>query len=353
MKRRLCLLLFLLLASFCSGCTALPAEERAFAVALGVEEHAGTWEVSARVPTYQQSGGYLTLTAQGGSLGEALAILDASSPMQLHLGQLRLVIFSRSLAETEKFIAAMRELALRPEMRLQAAVCITEDRAAALLEALEPSTGSRLSKSLEVLLEARTEQGVIPAMTLSDALRRGERQSWVAVNVALEDAAQTAQPGMDASAGAQAASGAGKVHFGGGWLIGQDGVAHGQLTAGETQYLALMQGQLQRATLALEEGTVTMIGASAQLRLTGNTANLTLKLRCAASVMTEEGIQQSVFQACQRVLDKLAAANCDALGVARQAILRCPDMAAWNELDWPAVYPQLEWRLTVLPRQTA
>ena len=347
--RKLMLMAAMLL--LCASCTALPAEERSFAVVLGVSEHTGTWEVSARVPTYQSGGGYLTLRAQGSSLSEALAVLDATAPMQMHLGQLRLVVFSQSIAESPAFHSVLAELAARREFRIQAQVGVTADPVADLIDKLEPATGSRLSKSLDVLMEARIEQGVIPRAELSDVLRRGERQSWVAVNVALEDTAGVAQPGMDAPAGMQAASGAGKVQLGGGWLIGQNGTANGQLTASETQLLSLMAGKLQKGTLSLREGTVALIQASSKVKLHGNTVACEITLRYGASGLTEAGVQRAVTEACRGVLDKLAAADCDALGLGRQAIRYFPDMAAWHELDWPILYPQLDWQVTVLPER--
>ena len=350
MKKLIFLIVSLLL---CASCAALPAEERAFAVALGVSESGGTWEVSARVPTYQSGGGYLTLTAQGHSLGEALAVLDATAPMQLHLGQIRVVVFSQGVAEASSFQSTLTELAMRREFRLQAQVCVTEDRVSDLMDKLEPATGSRLSKSLDVLLETRVEQGVIPLAVLSDVLRRGERQSWIAVHVALEDTAGVTKAGMDESAGTQSASGTGKVQFGGGWLIGQDGSAHGQLTAAEMQLLALMAGKLHKGTLSLDDGAVTLIDASSRLKLHGNTVACDVSLRYGTSVMTEAGVQQAVTDACRNVIGKLAAAGCDALGVGRQAIRSFPDMAAWHQLDWPVLYPQLNWELTVLPQGSA
>ena len=349
MKKLLIVMAALLL---CASCSALPAEERAFAVALGVSESGGTWEVSARVPTYQTSGGYLTLTARGSSLSEALALLDATAPMTMHLGQLRVVIFSQGLAASSSFQSTLTELAMRREFRLQAQVCVTADPVADVIDKLEPATGARLSKSLDVLLETRADQGVIPSAALSDVLRRGERQSWVAVNVALESAANLGQPGMDESAGTQAASGTGKVQIGGGWLIGQDGSAHGQLTAGEMQLLALMAGELPKGTLSFDDGSVTLISSSAKVRLKGNAVACDISLRYTHSVMTEAGVQHAVTTACREVLGKLAAADCDALGVGRQAIRGHWDMASWHKLDWPLRYPQLDWQVTVLPQRS-
>ena len=50
MKRALCLLLICL---FCTGCSALPPEERAFCVALLIDGGAQECTVRVRIPTYQ------------------------------------------------------------------------------------------------------------------------------------------------------------------------------------------------------------------------------------------------------------------------------------------------------------
>lgn len=68
MKRALCLLLICL---FCTGCSALPPEERAFCVVLLVDGGAQECTVRVRIPTYQQNGGYQTLSATGATLTDA------------------------------------------------------------------------------------------------------------------------------------------------------------------------------------------------------------------------------------------------------------------------------------------
>ena len=69
----------LLLALACTGCAALPEEERAFAVALGVSGHQGAWTVYARIPTYQSGGGYATVTGEGETLSHALTAVPSAS----------------------------------------------------------------------------------------------------------------------------------------------------------------------------------------------------------------------------------------------------------------------------------
>lgn len=50
---------------FLHGCSALPPEERAFCVVLLVDGGAQECTVRVRIPTYQQNGGYQTLSATG------------------------------------------------------------------------------------------------------------------------------------------------------------------------------------------------------------------------------------------------------------------------------------------------
>lgn len=350
MKKLWC---WLLLTLLCTGCSALPAEERSFAVAMGVQRSGDTWEVSARMPTYQTGGGYMTASARGNSLEEALALLDATSPMQVHLGQLRMVVFHEGIAASQDFFAALDALAHREDFRLQAVICITDDPVQDLMDKLEPATGSRLSKSLDVLLEARREQGVITAVTLSDIQRMGERQSPVLTAVALEDDANVSHPGMDASAGGQAAKGAGKVQFGGGWMVSASGSAKGMLTAGEVQLLSLMAGTLKKGMLTLDGDTVTIMDAGAQTSLDGNTASCSITLRSTSSAWTEGELIFGLRQACEAVTAKLAAAGCDALGVGRRAIRHFADMKQWRLLDWPALYPQIQWNITVHAQRAA
>lgn len=341
------LAVLVLLSMTLSGCSALPGEDRSFAVALGVSENAGVWETSTRIPTYQTGGGYMTISARGNSIGEALALLNASAPMELHYGQLRLLLFSKGLAESAQFAELLRTLSARGEVRAQAALCVTEDNVLDVMDALEPATGSRLSKSLESVMKARQAVGVLPAATLTEWLRMGQRQQPVLMNLALEAKADDAVPGMDEGAGEQAAKGAGKVQLSGGWLVSAAGQVKGSLTAMEMQLLSLMQGKLKQGTLSLPEGTVTLLQASASTKLQGQEVHCRLHVRYSASSFTEEGLVTAMIASLQSLMEKLAAAGCDALGIGRQAIMQCADMAQWNGLNWQGIYPTLTWRFTV------
>ena len=325
MKRLMTLLMCLLL----TGCAALPAEERSFAVALGVAGGPGAWRVYARIPTYQTGGGYTTVSGAGDTLPHALAALDAAAPMQLHLGQLRLMIFSADTARSADFPAALATLGDRHDLRADASLAITEDGLGALMDALKPATGARLSKSLDVLMETRLEQGTVPRAALADVMRMGDRQQPVLMNIALDGA---------------------EIALSGGWPIGSDGSAAWMLTPEEVQLLSLMQGRLKRGVLSLAEGTVRLTDVSADVELsvpTLQTASVRLILGISASPLTEEALSQATATACLGLLGRLSAVGCDALGLGRQAVAHAKDAADWDALDWPARYREIVWTVSV------
>lgn len=328
MRRVCCLLLAMLLMT---GCAALPEEDRAFAVVLGLDRDGDAWRTWARIPSYQQEGGYLTVSAQGRSLGEAMAQLEAAAPMELHFGQLRMMVFSRALSESGDFPGVMDVMASRNGVRRQAALAVTEHDMASLMDALEPPTGTRLSKSLEAMMAARREQGLIPDATLADLRRMGERQQPVLMGIALED-------GMQLS---------------GGWLLGADGRVQGSLIAADQQLLSLLSGIFRQGTLSLGEGTLTVTEADSRVRLMDGEAVCSVRLRYTSSSFSEEGAAQRLNDALSALTAKLAAARCDALGLGRQAMMGCADIEAWRRLDWQARYPALRWRFDLqLERET-
>lgn len=344
MKRGVAILLSIMLLS---GCSALPAEDRAFAVALGISENAGLWEVGVRVPVYQTGGGYMTLSAKGSSLGEAMALLNASAPMELHYGQLRLMVFSESTARRTSFPELLRALAARGEVRPQAALAVTRDNVLDVMDALEPATGSRLSKSLETLLEAREKTGVAAIVTLDEWQRMGERQQAVLLNVAMEPGQSGALQGMNATAGELPVQGAGKAQFSGGWMMNAEGKVQGTLSAAEMQLLALLKDELHQGTLTLPEGTLTLLDTNSKLTLEQDSIRCKLRVQYSAASMTEEGVQAALISALQALAGKLSAAGCDALGIARKAVLGCSTAEDWRQMTWPEQYAALAWHFVI------
>lgn len=323
MKR---VVILLLLTMSCASCSALPAEEKAFAVVLYVEKNDGVWQVHGRVPTYQSGGGYLTVTGEGDTLTSALADMEASAPMAVHLSQLRMLVLNASLGRTGDLTAALMELAQRADMRPQCAVAATETPSSRVLEALQPAAGTRLSKAVDVLLESRAEQGVILAVTLADVVRMGERQSPVLIGLTVEDNA---------------------ISLSGGWPVNQQGKLGAPLQPEEIALLSMVLGRAKNLHLSLAEGQARVRDISAHTRLMEDlsVARVEVTMTATDSSFTAGGLEQALANACLTLFSRLSAEGCDVLGLGRQAVLQAHDMAQWHAMSWPEKYRSVRWEI--------
>ena len=287
----------------------------------------------------------MTITAGGGSLAEAMTLLDATAPMRLHYGQVRLVIFSRELAESDALIQTLDSLNRLGEFRADALLCVTEDELPALMDEMKPATGTRLSKSIEVLTAARIAQGTIPETTIGAYRRQGTRQSLTMIAIALaeDDAGST---GMEILPQDMKSAGM-KVQLAGAWLVSQAGKVAGRLNAYEHQLLRLMQNGLRKGALTTDNYSLTLLESTADAKLKENAVRLTIRLRYRHSNLSEDGVREQLTKDISGVINKMTAANCDALGLGRQAILHASDWTAWRDMNWPQTYPALIWEIVI------
>lgn len=315
-------LLILLMALCCTSCTALPAEERAFAVALCVDKKTEAWQVYARIPTYKAGGEYLTVSGEGSTFDAALAELDASAPMSTALSQLRLLVLSDKLGK-EDVSALLAALSARYELRQQCALAVTDASAKDVADALKPDTGARLSKAIDVLLEARTGQGIVPKVCLSDVLRMGRRQTPLLMRLALQD---------------------GKLDLSGAYPLTGDGDILAPLTAADATLLALLRGDTKTCQLSVAGGHVHVRDgcAKVQLKKDGNTACVTLSMQALDPGLAPDILEQTIADACVQLLSRLSGAGCDVLGLGRRAVLRNADLS-----DWPERLRQIRWEVSV------
>lgn len=323
MTRLLAMLLMTTL--LCVSCTALPAEERAFAVVLCVDRQDGDWRVYGRIPTYQTGGGYLTVSGEGDTVAAALADMEAAAPMQVSLSQLRMLVLDESLTE-DGLASALSELAAIPDMRLQCAVALTDAPVQDVAEALRPATGARLSKAIDVLLESRIEQGAVLSAELADVIRMGERQSAVLMAMSVED---------------------GRITLSGGYALDAAMSLAQHLTAEETALLSLLLERTKTLHLSLPEGNAQVREITARSSLVQGVAEVEISLHCIASALTADALEQSLAVQCVELLSRLSAQGCDVLGMGRKAITRAEDISFWHALDWPARLRALQWRVSV------
>lgn len=326
MIRMLALLMALALA--CTSCTALPAEERAFAVALCVGREGDTWRVHGRIPTYQTGGGYLTVSGEGASISDALSAMEATSPMQVTLSQLRLLVVEETLSRSADLTEVLHTLAERPDMHLQCALALTDQPAKDVAEALKPATGARLSKAIDVLLESRIEQGTILPARLSEVLRMGERQCPVLIDLTVKDK---------------------KISLSGGYALDGNMTLAKRLSEADTALLALLLQSTGTVRLSLEDGAAQVREVSVKTELVPDAASARVEvcLRITSAELTGEGLSHALAEECAALLTKLSRVGCDVLGLARQAIVHAEDMAQWHDVRWPERLRNLHWEVSV------
>lgn len=323
-------LTILLLTLLCTACTALPQEERAFAVALCVERPS-EWRVHARIPTYQNGGGYRTLSGTGDTLDAALTDLSAAAPMHLTLSQLRLLVLSADLADSADFADALAVLSARADLRMQCTAVLTEDTGRRISDALKPTAGTRLSKSIDVLLETHAEQGDFLPVTLAELLCMGERQSPVLMCAALSGDALT---------------------FSGGYALTAAMRRGLRLDEADIRLMALLRGHTREMPLTVSglHTRVRDIRVRRSVDVSSDAARVTLSLRLTTPSADDTLLAQSLSDACAALLTRLSAAGCDVLGLGRKAILHAEDMSDWHALDWLHHLRRLNWSVTVNAR---
>lgn len=324
MKRMVWLLM---LTWLCTSCTALPAEERAFAVALCVEK-ATDWHVYGRIPTYQTGGGYSTISGKGDTLAAALADLDVSAPMHVNYSQLRLLILSREIAASDDLYATLLQLSERQDMRQQCAVAVTVSEGKRVADALVPTAGARLSKALDLMLDTRIEQGAVLPASLAEIIRMGERQSPVFMQLTLDGK---------------------EISLSGGICLQADNRLGKTISADETALLSMLLGQAKSLRLSLPEGTMNIHQVTPEIHLHDDMqrAGVTLALRVRQNVSDHKKTEQILAEKLLGLLDDLYAEGSDVLGLGRQAMQRQRDIAQWRALDWPQRSKKLRWTVSV------
>lgn len=317
----LCLLLL-------GGCTALPAEERSFAVVLGIDCQEEEWHTYTRVPTYQTGGGYATVSGKGASLGDAMADMNGTSSLALHLGQLRMVIVSEAMISAGLLPEVLTFLCDRSDTRLQAWVCAADEDVQPLMDGMTPATGTRLSKFIESFIMTRREEGSAMPVTAGELYMMEARQTPVLPLLSMKEKELTLTGGLPLTLNSRAGS---------------------RLTNDEVQLLAIMSGQTRQGDIRLGSGTARLMDTSAEIRLAGDHAAASVQLTMRLDMPEERCKSQEVDTALRlrTLLSGLTGEGCDVLGLGRKAALGAVSAAELREMDWPAVLRNMRWTVSL------
>ena len=361
--KRLCLLVSLLfLCPLLGACSYSYLERQVYPICMSVDlDSEGHYQVGIQAPqssAEQATASYDILTATGDTLDDALRVLAASTPYPLNFCQLRLCLIGYDLAATTPLRPLLRTLFEMPTMRPDAYVMIALGSASGVMSAQKPDFGMRLSTHLNLLFERLQQEDMLPDSTLSACVRElgdGRRDPLIcicAVNSQLapeEEKQQGSSPssGGDSGGGNSGGGDSGSPAF----AVGEpwsNALLPEQIIAGmlphssvnPVEYLgsaAPSDGRVSGLLTAQETQVALRALREAEKRVAINGDSLQLQLILRRD--TELYDRRDVLA---KVMEKLQALDCDALGFCGAASTAFYTDAEWQAYQFSQRYSQAE-----------
>lgn len=353
------LLPLLILALLFSGCAGRQMEEETVVIALAVDQtEEGQYRLAVKAPSAaQQQGqdeqmGYWTLLSSGSTFGDAVALLNASTPRKLNFAQVREVIVNDAAAGSESLPRLLQAIAALPRLRTAAAVIVCRGSACDMAEKLKPYMGLRLSRYAEDSLSDAAGKGFTPATTLAQALRdlgSGLRDPLFILGAVNDFANDQPESVLSAQAGALPRKSPDPIDLFGAAVTDGKKMA-GVISGDEMALLHLLTGGGHFYSAILENTSVTLRArgrAEMHIDLSRRPIRLQLRLLCGADAANAAvDLDKAAAEVRGRILSllkKLQSLRCDALGFGDLAVRRCWTDAAWKQMDFKRLYEEAEF----------
>ena len=328
----------------------------------GTQEAAGgaqqAQNPSGETPSTQQENtraeqpepGYIVMSATAPSCLRALNMLSSTTPRTVNLSQLREIVISRTLAETDATLSILREIHGMYRANGEAIVVVTPDDAGDFIRRQRAILGIRLSKYLELLFDHFSEMDTIPPdAQLASVISAMESDTVDALAVYAAsndfDATLVLSGGadMDRLPGHLPRTSPAENEYLGSALFSGPRMT-GTLTGEETGLLCLMMGEARRRETFIGNALYRTKLPTQVRRGIDDDGTLSVSISMLLEHVAGEG-QEAAAEIAARiereavgVLLRLRAASCDAIGFGRIAIRRCIDIPSWEEMNWPDAY---------------
>ena len=307
----------------------------------------------------QTEPGYIVLSATAPSCLRALNLLSGTTPRTVNLSQLREVVISRTLAETDATLSILKQIYAMYRANGEAVVVVTPDNAGDFIRRQRAILGIRLSKYLEVLFEHFAELDTIPPHAqLASVIAAMESDTMDAAAVYAAGNAFDSTlvlPGaseLDRLPGHLPRTSPAQNEYLGSALFSGPRMT-GVLTGEETGLLCLLLGRPQQRTVFIGGAQYkTSLKARVRRSLSREDGALTVSLRMTLTRVAGEtdetaaDLARRLEERCVQVLQRLQAASCDAVGFGRIAVRSALDVPAWEARRWPEEYERLSARVT-------
>ena len=301
--------------------------------------------------------GYIVMSATAPSCLRALNMLSSTTPRTVNLSQLREIVLSRTLAQTDATLSILREIHSMYRANGEAIVVVTPDDAGDFIRRQRAILGVRLSKYLEVLFDHFAQMDTIPSgaplASVIEAMQSDTIDAaavYAAANafdskIVLGGAEMNRLPGHLPRTSPAENEYLGCALFSGPRMTGT-------LTGEETGLLRLMMGDAQRQSTFIGNAlyrTNLPTRVRRKIEPDGTLSvhiAMSLKHEAGEAFMTAEEIAAQIEREAVAVLLRLRAASSDAVGFGRIAIRKSLDIPSWEERNWPDEYERLGVRVS-------
>lgn len=294
--------------------------------------------------------GYITMSATATSCLRALSLLSATTPRTFDLSQLREVVISHTVAQTDATLTILREIYSMFRANGAAIVVVTPNNAGDFIRKQRPALGVRLSQHLDVLFEHFAELDTIPKdTTLSSVISAMESSvcDATAVYAADNDFENTLilpgdedlnrLPGHLPRTAPVQAEYIGTALFSGARLTGV-------LTGDETRALRMLLGNAERETTIIGGAQYKVNATPRVKRRIAPDGALEVSISCSYTFIEGErditplDLAAEIERRGVLLINRMQAANSDAACFGHLAVRRFLDVPSWEAFDWRAAY---------------
>jgi len=302
--------------------------------------------------------GYIVMSATAPSCLRALNMLSSTTPRTVNLSQLREVVISRTLAQTDATLTILKEIHSMYRANGEAIVVVTPDDAGDFIRRQRAILGVRLSKYLEVLFDHFSQMDTIPPdAQLSSVIAAMESSCvdatavYAAGNTFSSEIVLSGSADMNRLPGHLPRTSPAENEYLGCALFSGPRMT-GTLTGEETGLLCLMMGQAQRRSTFID-GSLYRINLPTRVRRSIDpdgtlSVQISMSFKHIAGEARQSGeeIAAQIEREAVGVLLRLRAASSDAVGFGRIAIRRSIDIPQWEARNWPDEYERLGVRVS-------
>jgi len=357
----MCSLVFLLCG--CSGTTQV--EDLAFAELLGVDlNERNEIEVSIEVPKIAgqrgdsgsgSSGGsspQLIYSADGENFDEALNLLQWAVPRRLDLSQIKLIVISRDIAESEFFASVADTIMATPRLYTAARLAVCDGSAKEFISAEEPVIGTRLSSELTATFEDYIRSGFIPDATFA-GFYYSSRSIYSDPLAIHAESAPKNEPASATDGGAAPAaaiipdnpqqSGVEMQHSNRflGAAVFRKGCLAGRLSGEEYLYCKILRGEQQTFPFSIDGRTVglTTMGAPSVVIDTKSSPmkiriGLNMSIVSSSKTAPKESLQSALEEAFTDAIEACRRMGAEPLRLAEKAASAFLTIEDWQEFNW-------------------